>query len=193
MPRVGCTVRELTAERFEAFAQAWILRSVELGQTPEGARRAVADGRLADAAFADGVVVFLAFSGDDVLGFAWVADRPLSTLLDSPPVTIEEVFVVAEHRRRGVGRTLLAAAGGLAVKQAGDQIACSTPSTSRSLNRTLARLGFAPSMTCRVASPSGLLRRLRGIGTPTVRDNSLLMRRRSQRARQGSEAGALAR
>lgn len=183
MSRPGHGVCELSDETFDAFAQLWVTRRVELGYSLEGSRRAVADGRLAAAVGAEGVVVLLVASGEQLVGFAWVADRPLSTLLDSPPVTVEDMYVDPDHRHRGAGRALLAAAADLTQREGGDQLACLASPYARHINRSLARLGFTPAATSRVVSTSALLRRLRG-GSGSARDNVLLMRRRTLRARQ---------
>ncbi|HEV7993269.1 MAG TPA: GNAT family N-acetyltransferase [Gemmatimonadaceae bacterium] len=51
--------------------------------------------------------VVLAFDGNDVAGYAlWF--RSYSTFLARPGIYLEDLFVFPEHRRRGLGRRLLA-------------------------------------------------------------------------------------
>ncbi|WP_226346152.1 GNAT family N-acetyltransferase [Agilicoccus flavus] len=202
MSRVGTSIRVLSEavsggvpelapdEAFAAFAQLWVQRRVDLGHPADSARRAVADGRLREAALSSDVVVQLAVCAGEIRGFAWVAVRPLSTLLDSPGVTIEDMYVDPDRRRHGTAKALLVAAGTLSQRNGGDQIACVAPTHARTLNRVLARLGFVPAATSRVASSSALLRRLRGGSSPR---DAVLLRRRTHRARLAAEGVALAR
>ena len=51
--------------------------------------------------------VVLAFDGDDIAGYAlWF--RSYSTFLARPGIYLEDLFVFPAHRRRGLGRRLLA-------------------------------------------------------------------------------------
>lgn len=177
------TVTALTDELFDDFSEVWVQRRVDAGLSRDAALRDVRTGRLHEAVDHDEVVVLVALEEHAVVGYAWITDRPLSTLLDSPPVTVEEVFVLPARRHRGSARALLAAAATHAQRMGSEQLVTIVPAQAKDTQRALARLGFAPAITARVASTSAVLRRLRG-GDPRY-DNVLLHRRRSLRARVG--------
>ncbi len=189
-PTSQVTVAALSEDRLPAFEQLWIERRHDSGLSREAAQRAVVDGRLARAVRRDGVVVFLAFLGDEAIGYAWVYNQATSTLLDTPSLAIEELFVLPSWRRRGVARSLLLAVGSHAQRGGAEHIMCSVPTHARDANRTFARLGFAPQVTRRVAPTSLLMRRLRG-GQTSPLESLMLNRRRSLRARVRREDAAL--
>ncbi|WP_168581599.1 GNAT family N-acetyltransferase [Gephyromycinifex aptenodytis] len=181
-------------EAFSHFAQIWVSRRVASGLSAEGARRAVADGRLAEVAFRDHVIVLLAYHNGEYAGYAWTTKQPWSANLDAPSMSIDDLFVLPEYRGNGVGRSLLAAAASTAQRGGVEQITCSVPSQARDANRALARLGFAAAYTRRVAPTNGLLRRLRGPEQHGTIDQVLIQRRRRlSRSRALAEGSALAR
>jgi ribosomal protein S18 acetylase RimI-like enzyme len=78
----------------------------------------------------------------------------------TPVLHVNHLMVAADHRRRGVGRALLAAAVHVAEEHGIDHVVASVTSTSREANRYLARLGFAPLVVARMASVANLRRSL---------------------------------
>jgi len=62
----------------------------------------------------------------------------------TPALHVTHLLVAPSHRRRGIGRTLLAATVHLADERGVDRILATAASGSREANRYLARLGFAP-------------------------------------------------
>ena len=181
-PASAVTVSPLEDELFDAFAHLWVERRHDAGLSREAAQRAVVEGRLERAAHRDGVVVFLALSAGEAVGYAWVYDQATSILLDTPSMAVEELFVLPGSRRRGVARSLLLAVGARAQRCGADHVTASLPNQAREANRIFARLGFAPQVTRRIAPTSLLMRRLRGMEASPL-ENLMINRRRSLRAR----------
>jgi GNAT superfamily N-acetyltransferase len=102
----------------------------------------------------------------------------------TPALHVTHLLVAPSHRRRGVGRALLAAAVHLADERGVDRILATAASGSREANRYLARLGFAPLVVHRVASTAALRRSL-GISEVSERI-ALLRRARLARAQRGT-------
>jgi ribosomal protein S18 acetylase RimI-like enzyme len=84
----------------------------------------------------------------------------------TPVLHVSHLIVAPKQRRRGVGRTLLAAAVHLAEERGVDRVLATAATGSREGNRYLARLGFAPLVVHRVASTS-VLRRTLAVGSRT--------------------------
>ncbi len=99
-------------------------------------------------------------AADEVLGMALLTVGPLNALLDSVAVHMSHAVVAGRHRRRGVGRALVAAAAAFAEEHAADQVVVSVNPGSRESNRFFARLGFGPVAIRRVASVPAIRRRL---------------------------------
>ncbi len=110
----------------------------------------------------------------------------------TPAVHVTHLLVAPAHRRRGVGRTLLAAAVHLADERGVDRVLATAASGSREANRYLSRLGFAPLVVHRVASTAALRRSL---GISDVSERIALLRRarlnRTQRAASGARPRGL--
>lgn len=79
---------------------------------------------------------------------------------------VTHLLVRPTHRRRGVGRTLLAAAVHLAEERGVDRVLATAASGSREANRYLARLGFAPMIVQRIVATSVLRRSLGMVEAP---------------------------
>jgi ribosomal protein S18 acetylase RimI-like enzyme len=97
----------------------------------------------------------------DVIGVAVVGADPLSGLLDPPSVYVSHLIVAPEHRKRGAGRALLAAAAAYAEELGVESLVVGVSPTGREANRFLARLGFAPLVIRRIA-PAAAVRRTLG-------------------------------
>lgn len=182
MARRQVSVTMFSDELFDELAEVWVARRAEIGLSAAQARRAIADGRLLRTLRRQDVDVFLAVDDAVVVGYAWVTGQSLSTLLDTPSVSVEELYVVPEHRAHGVAKALLTACAAHARRVGAEQVVCAVPTRAREANRTLARLGFAPSITRRVAPTALLLRRLRGGEAPQA-EATVLHRRRRARGR----------
>ncbi|HEY8301033.1 MAG TPA: GNAT family N-acetyltransferase [Jatrophihabitans sp.] len=92
----------------------------------------------------------------------------------TPAVHVTHLLVAPPHRRRGVGRSLLAAVVHLADERGVDRVLATAASGSREANRYLSRLGFAPLVVHRVASTAALRRSL---GISEVSERIALLRR----------------
>ncbi|WP_051683761.1 GNAT family N-acetyltransferase [Blastococcus sp. URHD0036] len=99
--------------------------------------------------------------GDEVVGLAVLGLDPLSVVLGVPQVTIDNLVVHRDHRRRGVGAALLAAAAEHAQRcGAGHVVAAVGHEAER--QRFFARMGFAPLHGRRIVPRDNLLRALAG-------------------------------
>jgi N-acetylglutamate synthase-like GNAT family acetyltransferase len=83
-------------------------------------------------------------------------------------------MVDPEHRRRGIGRALLAGAVHLADEQGFEHVLTTAAAGSREGNRYLARIGFAPLVVHRIASTTTLRRSL---GMTDVAGRMAMLRR----------------
>jgi GNAT superfamily N-acetyltransferase len=101
----------------------------------------------------------------------------------TPVLHVTHLMVDPEHRRRGTGRALLAAAVQLAEEQGCEHVLTAAAAGSREGNRYLARIGFAPLVVHRIASTTTLRRSL---GMTDVAGRMAVLRRarlvRAQRA-----------
>lgn len=123
----------------------------------------------------------------EVLGIAVVGADPLSGLLDPASVYVSHLLVAPEHRKRGAGRALVAAAAGYADELGVESVVVGVAPNGRDANRFFARLGFAPLVIRRIA-PVSALRRALGATDPVAADAEVrahVARRAPARARAG--------
>jgi ribosomal protein S18 acetylase RimI-like enzyme len=78
----------------------------------------------------------------------------------TPVLHVTHLMVDPEHRRRGIGRALLAGAVHLADERGFEHVLTTAAAGSREGNRYLARIGFAPLVVHRIASTTTLRRSL---------------------------------
>ena len=101
---------------------------------------------------------------------AWIADIPVGIatvsltdggpMMDAPGVHIHVLHVDEDHRNRRVGTALLAEVTRWANSLGSDQVVVDVPPASRDVARWYASWGFGPYLNRRVASTSGIGRRL---------------------------------
>lgn len=149
-----------------------------LASDPETLRRRLAD-LLAGGSCSEFLV---AWQDRHPVGFLLVTTGPVGPLADGSAMHIDQLYVVADQRRHGVGRALISAVAGLAERAGADQVLCNVSPTARETHRFFARLGFAQVITRRVVPLATLRRRLSG-GEGRRGLDELLSRRRSLRAR----------
>jgi GNAT superfamily N-acetyltransferase len=94
------------------------------------------------------------------VGMAVLGVDPLSVVLGAPQVTVDWFVVHREHRRRGAGAALLAAAAAHARDVGADHVAASVGGQEAERQRFFARMGFAPISTRRIVSRAELGRQL---------------------------------
>jgi len=92
----------------------------------------------------------------------------------TPVLHVTHLMVAPGHRRRGVGRSLLAAAVHLAEDAGLEHVLATAAAGSREGNRYLARIGFAPLVVHRIAGTATLRRSL---GMTDVAGRMAMLRR----------------
>jgi ribosomal protein S18 acetylase RimI-like enzyme len=131
---------------------------------------------------------------DALVGLLVARSDDIGAIDLTPVLHITHLIVLPKQRRRGVGRTLLAAAVHLAEERGVDRVLATAASGSREGNRYLARLGFAPLVVHRIASTSVLRRSL---GMSEAPERMAVLRRarliRAQRAAVTARAARAAR
>ncbi|HJX44398.1 MAG TPA: GNAT family N-acetyltransferase [Geodermatophilus sp.] len=179
LPAVLALVRQ---HRAEAHAEG-----VLTGQTPGAAaavgfRRLLADpGHRVVLAVLPGAAPGAADLGEVPVGLAVLGLDPLSTVLGVPQVTVDNLVVHREHRRRGAGTALLAAAAAYAAELGALHVVAAVGGHEAERQRFFARMGFAPLTTRRIVPRETLARTLaawqRGGGTVPVPRRPLPRRR----------------
>jgi ribosomal protein S18 acetylase RimI-like enzyme len=112
-------------------------------------------------------VVVAVDEADTVVGAAVFGADTAGGLLDPPSVYVSHLLVAPEHRKRGAGRALVAAAAAYAEELGVDSVVVGVAPTTRDANRFFARLGFAPLVIRRIA-PVPALRRALASSDPTA-------------------------
>lgn len=159
LPAVLALVRQ---HRSEAHAE-----EVLTGQTPGAAAAAgfrrllAADGHRVVLAVLPGPNATLgSCAGELPVGLAILGNDPLSVLLGIPQVTVDNLVVHREHRRRGVGAALLAAAAEYARETGAAHVVAAVGGHEAERQRFFARMGFAPLTTRRIVALDSLTRSL---------------------------------
>jgi GNAT superfamily N-acetyltransferase len=101
-----------------------------------------------------------ASAGELPVGLAVLGVDPLSVVLGVPQVTVDNLVVHREHRRRGVGAALLAAAAAYAGEVGAEHVVAAVGGHEAERQRFFARMGFAPLTTRRIVPRTTLLRSL---------------------------------
>jgi GNAT superfamily N-acetyltransferase len=112
--------------------------------------------------------------GELAVGLAVLGLDPLSLVLGSPQVTVDTFVVHRDHRRRGVGTALLAAAADYACHVGAAHVAVSVGGREAERQRYFAQMGFAPLTTRRIVALESLdrtlaSRRRAGVTVPAPR------------------------
>jgi ribosomal protein S18 acetylase RimI-like enzyme len=191
MSRAGVRIRPATSDDLEAladFLDRADARPLATGRTPAQLDREQVLLRLSAVLEAGGRTILIAVDEiamvrDCIVGLLAASVDDLGAVVLTPALHVTHFLVDPGHRRRGVGRALLAAATALAEEQGLDRVVATVASNSREANRYLARLGFAPLVVDRVASIATLRRSL---GLTESRERRAVVRRaRLLRAQRG--------
>jgi GNAT superfamily N-acetyltransferase len=97
---------------------------------------------------------------ETAVGLAVLGVDPLSLVLGTPQVTIDTFVVHRDHRRRGVGAVLLAAAAAYAKEQGATHVVAAVGGHEAERQRFFSRMGFAPLTTRRIAALDSITRSL---------------------------------
>jgi GNAT superfamily N-acetyltransferase len=132
------------------------------------------------------VLLIAADEAGAVVGMLSARDDAVGAIDLTPVLHVTHLVVAPGHRRRGIGRSLLAAAVHLAEDTGVEHLLATAAAGSREGNRYLARIGFAPLVVHRIA-PTSSLRRSLGM-TDVAGRMAVLRRARMVRAQRGSFA-----
>jgi GNAT superfamily N-acetyltransferase len=186
VPRPAITVRRVTPELEGDFtalcAAAHLEASGDAAARVSPETRVASEARITLALARDDVRALLAVVDDRPVGYVVLSQRPMSFLIDSPCVSIEQIFVAQEARRSGAARALVSAAAQYAEQIGAEQIASTVPAQGREANRFFARLGFSSYVVRRVTTTSALRRRLATGQESHPAVDQVLQRRRWLRA-----------
>ncbi|MGH8773648.1 MAG: GNAT family N-acetyltransferase [Jiangellaceae bacterium] len=106
--------------------------------------------------------MLVAEDGDVLAGAVYLSREPLTPLHDDTAVRASYLHVLAEHRRRGIGRALLDAAAGWAVEVQAEHLVVDVSPHIRETNRFLARLGLRTLVSQRSVPVAVIRRRMVG-------------------------------
>ncbi len=176
-------VRRVDERSLDAVCELWVQQRDERAPTEQGLRR-VTPEVVRTALTRPETIAFSASLDGIIVGYVILSDCSLNPFSDSACVSVDQLYVAKDARRKGVARALMTAVATFADRHGADQIACNVPSSVRDSNRFFARLGFTPHTVRRVTLTAALQRRLVG-DTPESRFalDQVLARRRVARIR----------
>jgi GNAT superfamily N-acetyltransferase len=159
LPAVLALVRQ---HRVEAHAEGVLTGQLPGSAAAAGFRRLLADPghRVVLAVVPGANAPDGGTAGEQAVGLAVLGTDPLSVVLGVPQVTVDNLVVHREHRRRGVGAALLAAAVVYAEETGADHVVAAVGGHEAERQRFFARMGFAPLTARRIVSRETLTRSL---------------------------------
>ena len=184
MSRANVRVRPATPDDLPALVA--VVRSVDLNLGTFGRpQHDISDEQLAERlgrllAQESRVVLVAADDAGEAAGMLSARTEEVGAIEFTRVLHVTHLVVVPRQRRRGVGRSLLAAAVHYADEQGIEHVLADAAAGSREGNRYLARIGFAPVVLHRIA-PTSVLRRSLGM-TDVAGRMAVLRRARMARA-----------
>ena len=179
LPAVLALVRQ---HRAEAHAEDVLTGHTRLNAAASGFRRLLEDpGHRVVLAVLPGPRGPEEAGGETAVGLAVLGLDPLSLVLGNPQVTVDTFVVHREHRRRGAGARLLAAAAAYAQENGAAHVVAAVAGHEPERQRFFARMGFAPLTTRRIVAVDSLVRSLAAwqrSGLPVLAQRRPVARRR---------------
>jgi ribosomal protein S18 acetylase RimI-like enzyme len=189
--RANVRVRPATTDDIPALVE--VVQSVDVstgtfsGKPLQDASTEHLTARFCDVlAHTDRILLIAADEAGAVVGLLGARNDDIGVIDVMPVLHITHLMVMPGQRRRGIGRTLLAAAVHLAEEAGTEHVLATAAAGSREGNRYLARIGFAPLVLQRIA-PTSVLRRSLGLGDVAGR-MAVLRRARLVRAQRSGLA-----
>jgi ribosomal protein S18 acetylase RimI-like enzyme len=176
--RVNVRVRPATHDDIPALVQ--LLQQIDLtsglfsGKALHDPSVAHLTERFGEILDSDRCLLIAADEAGAVVGMLAAKADEVGAIDMTPVLHVTHLMVDPEHRRRGVGRALLAAGVHLADEQGLEHVLTTAAAGSREGNRYLARIGFAPLVVHRIASTTTLRRSL---GMTDVAGRMAMLRR----------------
>lgn len=136
--------------------------------------------------------MYVALSDGEIVGMALAVVTPMTPFMPFPVVQVDYLQVKAGFERRGIGKSLLAAATAFADEVGTEHVMVNVFPAAREALRFYARLGFQPVVTRRLAHVSVLRRRL-GAETASSAHEGRSARRRAVLRRRRPMASTLKR
>ena len=180
LPAVLALVRQ---HRADAHAEDVLSGHTRLNAATSGFRRLLDDpGHRVVLAVLSGSTTGSDGAMEVAVGLAVLGVDPLSLVLGNPQVTVDTFVVHREHRRRGAGAVLLAAAARYAEETGADHVVAAVGGHEAERQRFFARMGFAPLTTRRIVTVDSLTRSLvawqrGGLSVPLARRHTSARRR----------------
>jgi GNAT superfamily N-acetyltransferase len=159
LPAVLALVRQ---HRADAHAEDVLTGHTRLNAAASGFRRLLEDPghRVVLAVLPGPNAAAGGATGEVAVGLAVLGLDPLSLVLGNPQVTVDTFVVHREHRRRGTGAVLLAAAAAYARENGAEHVVAAVGGHEAERQRFFARMGFAPLTTRRIVALDSLTRSL---------------------------------
>lgn len=178
MSRVNVRVRPATRDDIPALVQ--LLQHIDLtsgsfsGKPIHDPTVAHLTRRFGEILDSDRCLLIATDEAGAVVGLLAAKPDDVGAIDLTPVLHVTHLMVDPAHRRRGIGRALLAAAVHLAEEQGFEHVLSTAAAGSREGNRYLARIGFAPLVVHRIASTATLRRSL---GMTDVAGRMAMLRR----------------
>ena len=181
----ACEVRIATREDLVVVAALAASEREELGE--EALKRHLS------VYLSEGGTVLVASLEGRVLGFVMSRTAAPYLFSSEPALVLDAIYVTPDARRRGMGHALISGALTLAIEAGAPQIYATSSVADRSMQRFLARLGFAAAGGFRLVATTTLQRKLGYDDAPSSRRGDLLQRLRREPVGRASVDDLLAR